>query len=80
MERESEGAGNSGWESAEALVAQIEQLKADSAAEPWLFAKHAAVEGATGQTGLPNAGAASAEGKTMKRWRDIAGLSDDEAE
>lgn len=49
-------------------------------AEPWLFAKHAAVEGAAGQTGLPNAGAASAEGKTMKRWRDIAGLSDDEAE
>lgn len=47
-------------------------------AEPWLFAKHAAVEGPVGKTGLPNAGAASDEGKTMKRWRDIAGLSDDD--
>lgn len=47
-------------------------------AEPWLFAKHAAAEGPAGKTGLPNAGAASDEGKTMKRWRDIAGLSDDD--
>lgn len=53
----------------------IEKLKA---AEPWLFAAHASVPGATGKTGLANAGAASDEGATMKRWRSIAGL--DEAE
>ena len=45
-------------------------------AEPWLF------DGATprqgGKTGLPNAGAASDEGKTMKRWREIAGIADEE--
>lgn len=45
-------------------------------AEPWLFGKHAA-GGATGKTGLPNAGAASDEGTTMAHWRDIAGLTDD---
>ena len=51
-------------------------------AEPWLFeaaGKHAKGEnGSTGTTGLPNAGAASDEGKTLKRWREIAGLTDDD--
>lgn len=46
-------------------------------AEPWLFAKHLAPDGASGTTGLPNAGAATDEGRTLKRWREIAGLSDD---
>lgn len=45
-------------------------------AELWLFAKHAAAEGAAGKTGLPSAGAASDEGRDMKRWRRLAGLDD----
>lgn len=54
----------------------IDKLKA---AEPWLFeadGKHAA-KGDTGATGLPNADAATDEGKTLKHWREIAGLTDD---
>lgn len=51
-------------------------------AEPWLFedsGKHAKGGSAgAGTTGLPNAGAASDEGKTLKRWREIAGLTDDD--
>ena len=51
-------------------------------AEPWLFeagGRHAKGDGAGfGTTGLPNAGAASDEGKTLKHWRDIAGLTDDD--
>ena len=46
-------------------------------AEPWLFEGAAAPKQA-GKTGLPNAGAASDEGKTMKRWREIAGIADEE--
>ena len=45
-------------------------------AEPWLFEDTATRQG--GKTGLPNAGAASDEGKTMKRWREIAGIADEE--
>ena len=45
-------------------------------AEPWLFEGAAPRQG--GKTGLPNAGAASDEGKTMKRWREIAGVADEE--
>ncbi|NHM15264.1 hypothetical protein GMI69_01050 [Eggerthellaceae bacterium zg-887] len=53
-------------------------------AEPWLFeaiGKHAKGGGAggSGATGLPNAGAATDEGKTMRRWREIAGLADDDS-
>ena len=50
-------------------------------AEPWLFeatGKHA--KGGTsgpGTTGLPNAGAASDEGKMPKHWREMAGHADD---
>lgn len=51
-------------------------------AEPWLFeatGKHAKNGSAgSGVTGLPNAGAASDEGKTLKHWREIAGLTDDD--
>ena len=51
-------------------------------AEPWLFeatGKHAkGGNGSTGTTGLPNAGAASDEGKTLKHWREVAGLTDDD--
>ncbi len=60
----------------------VEKLKA---AEPWLFeatGKHArdGTGSGSGTTGLPNAGAASDEGKTLKRWREIAGLTDDDAD
>ncbi len=57
----------------------VEKLKE---AEPWLFeaaggrAKGGSV-GGSGTTGLPNAGAATNEGRTLKRWREIAGLADD---
>lgn len=48
-------------------------------AEPWLFAKHMAGEGSQGgKTGLPNAGAATDEGKTLRHWREISGLADDD--
>ena len=52
-------------------------------AEPWLFeatGKHTkgGNAGGSGTTGLPNAGAASDEGKTLKHWREIAGLTDDD--
>ena len=53
----------------------IEKLKA---AEPWLFGGAAGSAAPTGATGLPNAGAASDEGKTLKRWRSIAGLPESE--
>ena len=46
-------------------------------AEPWLFADAApASKAAGGRTGLPNAGTSSDEGKTVKRWRRLAGLDD----
>ena len=50
----------------------IDKLKAE---EPWLFAD-APTSQQGGRTGLPNAGTSSDEGKTMKRWRKIAGLDD----
>ena len=55
----------------------IDKLKE---AEPWLFAKHLAGDagGGSGTTGLPNAGAASDEGKQLKHWRELAGLTDKE--
>jgi len=54
-------------------------------AEPWLFeaaGKHAkgGSSAGSGTTGLPNAGAASDEGKTLKHWREIAGLTDDDSD
>lgn len=53
----------------------IEKMKA---AEPWLFgAGGAGAPAQAGATGLPNAGAATDEGATMRRWRGIAGLPDE---
>lgn len=53
-------------------------------AEPWLFeatGKHAKGGNAgSGTTGQPNAGAVSDEGKTLKHWREIAGLTDDDSD
>lgn len=54
----------------------IEKLRA---AEPWLFGT-SALPAQVGATGLPNAGAASDAGATLKRWRRIAGLDDGEKE
>ncbi|HJG37745.1 hypothetical protein [Enorma phocaeensis] len=45
-------------------------------AEPWLFEGGVASK-QSGKTGLPCAGAVSDEGKTMKRWREIAGIADE---
>ena len=44
-------------------------------AEPWLFADVPAKQQG-GKTGLPNAGTSTDAGKTMKRWRRLAGLDD----
>lgn len=59
----------------------IEKLKAE---EPWLFVPGVpGVAGAgggagAGATGLPNAGAASDEGRALRHWREVAGLVDSE--
>lgn len=50
----------------------IDRLKE---AEPWLFAD-APVKQQGGRTGLPNAGTSADAGKTMRRWRRLAGLDD----
>ena len=52
---------------------EVDALKA---AEPWLFADARTTKPQGGKTGLPNAGTSSDEGKTMKRWRRLAGLDD----
>lgn len=48
-------------------------------AEPWLFSG-APARPLGGKTGLPNAGTSSDEGKTIKRWRRIAGLDNTDEE
>ena len=53
-------------------VGDVDALKE---AEPWLFAD-TPVKQPGGKTGLPNAGTSSDGGKTMKRWRRLAGLDD----
>lgn len=45
-------------------------------AEPWLFAEAPSPQKQSGKTGLPNAGTSTNVGKTMKRWRRLAGLDD----
>ena len=50
----------------------IDKLKE---AEPWLFADAPATQQG-GKTGLPNAGTSTDAGKTMRRWRRLAGLDD----
>lgn len=54
-------------------------VEAPKAAEPWLFAD-APAKPQSGTTGLPNAGTSSDNGKTLKRWRRIAGLDDGDKE
>ena len=54
----------------------IEKMRA---AEPWLFSAVPA-PAPIGATGLPNAGAATDAGATLKRWRKIAGLDDGDKE
>ena len=44
-------------------------------AEPWLFADAPSAQPG-GRTGLPNAGTSTDPGKTMRRWRKLAGLDD----
>ena len=44
-------------------------------AEPWLFADAPAKQRG-GKTGLPNAGTSTDAGKTVRRWRKLAGLDD----
>lgn len=53
-------------------------IEKPKAAEPWLFGELSAAPAPaqTGTTGLRNAGAATDEGATMKRWREIAGLDE----
>lgn len=54
-------------------------VDAMKAAEPWLFqATSPTTTAATGTTGLPNAGTANDEDATLKRWREIAGLTEDD--
>lgn len=71
-------AGARNVKAARALLADydndIDKLKA---AEPWLFGAGMAAPSQAGATGLPNAGAATDEGATMRRWRGIAGLPDE---
>lgn len=71
-------AGARNVKAARALLADydndIEKLRA---AEPWLFGAGTGAPVQAGATGLPNAGAATDEGATMRRWRGIAGLPED---
>lgn len=71
-------AGARNVKAAKALLADyegdVEKLKA---AEPWLFGAGAVAPAQAGATGLPNAGAATDEGATMRRWRGIASLPED---
>lgn len=71
-------AGARNVKAAKALLADhdndIEKLKE---AEPWLFGAGTGAPAQAGATGLPNAGAATDEDATMRRWRGIAGLPDE---
>jgi len=46
------------------------------AAEPWIFQDAPAKR--TGKTGLANAGAVTDAGGQLKRFREVAGLAEDE--
>lgn len=71
-------AGARNVKAAQALLADhdndIEKLEE---AEPWIFGAGTGAPAPTGATGLPNAGAATDEGATMRRWRGIASLPED---
>lgn len=43
--------------------------------ESWLFTDPPVSKSQGGTTGLPNAGTSSDEGKTMGRWRKLAGVA-----
>ena len=62
------------------IVMERRNRKLEALAQPEKRGKHAkgGNAGGSGTTGLPNAGAASDEGKTLKHWREIAGLTDDD--
>ena len=47
---------------------------------PWLFADAPVTKPQGGKTGLPNAGTSTDAGKTMRRWRKLAGLEDSDNE
>ena len=47
-------------------------------AEPWLFSDAPAGNQKAGTTGLPSAGTSTDNGKTMARWRRLAGLDDEQ--
>lgn len=71
-------AGARNVKAARALLADYEgDVEKLRAAEPWLFGAGAVAPSPAGATGLPNAGAATDEGATMRRWRGIAGLPED---
>ena len=53
----------------------LERIDALKEAEPWLFADAPSAQPG-GRTGLPNAGTSTDPGKTMRRWRKLAGLDD----
>lgn len=46
-------------------------------AEPWLFSDAPSGNQKAGTTGLPDAGTSTDNGKTMARWRRLAGLDDE---
>ena len=63
---------------AKALLADYDNAIAKlTAAAPWLCGAGAVAPAQAGATGLPNAGAATDEGATLRRWRGIAGLPED---
>lgn len=69
-------AGARGVTAARALLAEHSgDVAALREAEPWLFSD-SKPEGGT--TGLEPAGAAKADDREMRRWREIAGLDDEE--
>ena len=55
---------------------QAQQQDTQQQEQPWLFANERTTKPQGGKTGLPNSGTSSDEGKTMKRWRRLAGLDD----
>ena len=57
------------------IIADCGDVDALKEAEPWLFTDAPARQQG-GKTGLPNAGTSTDAGKTMKRWRRLAGLDD----
>lgn len=74
-------AGARNVKAAKALLADFKgDIAALKAAEPWMFEAAAAPKGEepAGKTGLSSSGAATDEGATLKRWRRIAGLDDED--